>query len=383
MKGLKGKQGQFHIKGEDSSFRMLYVIGILFVVTSHASGGGIQLFNNIFQENAFHMPLFLFASGYFYKSNNESNVKAYIKKKIKHLIVPLICYNFAYGFFVSILHTIGFDIGANINLYSLFISPFVYGSDFVFNCPDWFVAQLFIVELINILSRKILCNRFHIEQTIVSIVQIVLGFIVVCISIDNLPVYGVIIFRTIFCLSWYGFGNVYRDIIEEKESKIKNGTVFIILIALQLVLLIINEGVTGMSVVRFGFNGNNFFEIYLNAICGIAFWLRICRIFSPIIMKNSLLTYISRHTFSILENHFLGFWIVNLLYFFFDNINQLTNYVEFNLYRWQTDYMYKIYLNNSEQSLLIYVVFGIGVPLIISRVGDYFKSLYLKRRKNG
>ena len=39
------------------------------------------------------------------------------------------------------------------NLFDWLLSPFMFGSNFKFNSPDWFIAQLFIVEVINVLIR--------------------------------------------------------------------------------------------------------------------------------------------------------------------------------------------------------------------------------------
>lgn len=90
----------------DYRFKILYAIGMLMVVAGHCNGGGIPLdIAGWFPYYGFHLSLFAFASGYFYKSSYENNVIRYIIKKTKSLIVPLYIYlclwNYCYPFTLS------------------------------------------------------------------------------------------------------------------------------------------------------------------------------------------------------------------------------------------------------------------------------------------
>ena len=78
---------------------------MLSVIASHCLGkGSIELnIQGWFNYRSFHMPLFMFASGYFYKRKNVENVLEYIKRKFKRLIVPIYTYNFFYGIYAQIL----------------------------------------------------------------------------------------------------------------------------------------------------------------------------------------------------------------------------------------------------------------------------------------
>ena len=52
----------------DYRFKILYAIGMIMVVAGHyTEGGGINILANWFPYYGFHLGLFLFASGYFYK----------------------------------------------------------------------------------------------------------------------------------------------------------------------------------------------------------------------------------------------------------------------------------------------------------------------------
>ena len=70
-------------------FKILYAIGIFLIVAGHYSNGGVNLFFDWFKPYAFHVGLFVFCSGYFYREENEEHIGAYVLGRIKKLIVPL------------------------------------------------------------------------------------------------------------------------------------------------------------------------------------------------------------------------------------------------------------------------------------------------------
>lgn len=53
---------------------------------------------------------------------------------------------------------------------------------------------------------------------------------------------------------------------------------------------------------------------YLTAFTGIAFWLRIARILTPVIGSSKLVNIIADSTYSIMVNHMLGFMLVKLFF---------------------------------------------------------------------
>lgn len=82
-------------------FLILQAIGIILVVTGHR--GGISFFDDWFPMYSFHMPMFVFISGYFYKTYSEQKVKEFFLKKVKHLVFPYFLWNFFYGIISTIL----------------------------------------------------------------------------------------------------------------------------------------------------------------------------------------------------------------------------------------------------------------------------------------
>ena len=71
----------------DYRFKLLYAIGMIIVVAGHCGGdGGFSLMYEFFTPYSFHLALFVFCSGYFYKDTSERTVGKYVLKKVKMYI---------------------------------------------------------------------------------------------------------------------------------------------------------------------------------------------------------------------------------------------------------------------------------------------------------
>ena len=92
-------------------FKLLYAIAIVFIVCGHCNDGGINIFFNWFPLYAFHLGIFMFASGYFYSKKDECHIGKSIWHKIKKIVIPLYLYNFFYAIVVSVSRNWGFSIG--------------------------------------------------------------------------------------------------------------------------------------------------------------------------------------------------------------------------------------------------------------------------------
>lgn len=64
----------------DYRFKILYAMGMVMVVCGHTYGG-ISIISDWLPYGGMHLALFVFGSGYFYKSKSEESVMKYIMKK--------------------------------------------------------------------------------------------------------------------------------------------------------------------------------------------------------------------------------------------------------------------------------------------------------------
>lgn len=360
------------MKEENLQFRMMYLIGIIFVVASHCGGGGVfNLGSGYFPITSFFMELFFFCSGYFYKK--EYCLSRGFIIKFKRLVIPCFIYNIVYGCIVSVLHALGYTIGGRLSVYNVLVTPFTYGSVFQFNCPDWFVGQLFVVEIVYMVIRKIVKDKERKIDVIILAALIIVSCFNVKVSIEyEISSNVLLIFRAIYCLAWYEIGHFYRKWLQKIED-IKNVTYFLGIFFVQLILIIVNQGNLGGSVVRFKFSETYAICVFLDALTGIALWLRVCKILAPVCMKSKVLLYISRHTFTILQNHITCFFVVNIFLSFVGAL--CGDVLLFETTRFKTDYLYRVQLVSGDLRInIIYLFAGIALPLVILAGFDKIKK---------
>lgn len=297
----------------------------------------------------------------------------YIYTKIVKLALPCVIYNLIYGIIIIVLHSAGFSIGGEFNLFNVIVTPFTYGSAFLLNCPDWFVGQLFFVEIINVILRKCIRGKEKVFDIAVCVILIAISCINIYISRNYMVnEYLLLLFRTIYCMSWYEIGKLYHARIE-KFDQINNEIYFTAVFLIQLMLLVLNQGNIGGSVVRFNFREIYIVCVYLSAMTGIAFWLRICRILAPICMKSRFLLYLSRHTFVILENHIMAFFVVNSVMCGIKE--KISGMILFDEERYHAEYLYRAALvSGDERFNIIYLLAGIIMPLVLLAIWENVKN---------
>ncbi|MBQ9609883.1 MAG: acyltransferase family protein [Lachnospiraceae bacterium] len=136
--------------------RVLQFFGIVFVVCGHF-GCNIFTIDGWFPYYSFHMPLFVFISGYLYNDFHENNIVKYLFNRVKRLIFPFYVTSFAYLVLQTILvNRWGEGIGLKLSLYNWLVFPWVRAQPIGFTVAGWFVFTLFIVQVFNIIIRKIL-----------------------------------------------------------------------------------------------------------------------------------------------------------------------------------------------------------------------------------
>lgn len=74
------------------TFCILSGLAIVMVVAGHL-GYNLMTMGNLFPYYSFHVPLFMFISGYFYKDTEEEHPLSYAKKKCVWLLVPYLVWN--------------------------------------------------------------------------------------------------------------------------------------------------------------------------------------------------------------------------------------------------------------------------------------------------
>lgn len=106
-------------------FKILYALGIFFVVVGHLQSYAFSVFYEFFPPYGFHMGLFVFCSGYFYKESAEKDIERYVKKKLKTLIIPMYLWNCFYALFAQIMTLGGVLFWSRCFYRKTFIYPYI------------------------------------------------------------------------------------------------------------------------------------------------------------------------------------------------------------------------------------------------------------------
>ena len=233
--------------GINYTFKILYALGIFFVTAGHVRCGGFSVFYEFIPFNAFHLALFVFASGYFYKSIYESEVVRFVVKKVKHLLVPLYLWNIFYALLIICLksHHIDLYFGAKVTFATLVLKPIDNGHQFVYNMGGWFVVPLFMVQVYNVLIRKIL-NRFNFKhpECFYSIIALSLGVLGVSLAEHGINQhFNLCLNRMLYFIPFYQFGILYKKY--EHLDKLNNFIYLGLIVIAELIIIYTHNGPLG------------------------------------------------------------------------------------------------------------------------------------------
>ena len=335
-----------------------------------------------FHYSSYHMPLFMFAAGYFFKEKNLNYTTKYIFNKFKKLIIPTYLYNLFYGFFLQFLKKFKFK---NIRVFTfkiIFLEPLI-GSGFKHITPSWFSATLFYVEIYNILKRKLVLFFFKLD--INELLYFSIDFIISLYAVyySNLGYNKKLIYasvlRTIHLNIYYQLGIFYKKSLEIFFNKLKSDILFII-IFISKFLIHLYYG----KELAFYYGLSNYYNcspliVFLISFLGIIFWMRFSEIFESILGKNYYINIIADNTYSIMINHSLALDMVRTIYFL---ISKYTKYCKnfdkkkyFNL-----DPRY-IYIPNIKMRQLgiIYVLNSLFFPIIFQKIINNIKKYIIHK----
>ena len=368
----------------DYRFKIIYTIAMMSVISSHCEGkGSIELnIQNWFPYRSFHMPLFMFAAGYFFKKKNVESTIIYIKKKFLKLILRIYLYNIFYGFYIQYLKKLGFR--KRIRAFSfriIFIEP-LGGMGFRNIRSSWFSSTLFFVEVYNILKRKIvsilICKK-EVHELIYFLFDLFISSQSIIYSNKGYFKSGLYlhILRILHLNIYYQFGIFYNKHLEENLNLIRNEIYFFLIFASKLCFHLYYSKVISFYYAGCNYGGYSPFTVISISILGIVFWTRISEILEPFIGKNYYINIIADNTFSIMINHILALDLVKV---FFAYLSRKTKYCkDFNFYRYYALDVFYIYIpNNVLQTGIIYYLSCLILPIIIQKLITKIKNQIVK-----
>jgi len=365
-------------KEENYQFRILYFVAIIMVVAGHCGMGGFSLFYEWFHPFTFELPLFMFASGYFFTKNQSRRPVDIVISRVKKLMVPLYVWNLFYGILVVFLKHIGvIQYGGSFNFTNLFLSPLYSGHSFLFNLGSWFLVPLFMVQVFSVLFLPLLKKRKG--AYFIFLIYLLLGMFGVYLAIEGYNTkWWLVLTRFLYFLPFFGLGILYKEKLEKKDT-IKNIIYFSIIMLLQLGFIYYRGGMPRYTP-SWCLGFDNLFFPFIFGFLGIFFWLRISKILVPSLKSSKIVSLVSKNTFSIMMHHMFGFFILNLGWYF---LTQNFSFIKgFDVTKFSSDIWYIYLPSNLVQFRTLYLFFGIVFSLIVSFMLKNIKSYLLKWLEN-
>lgn len=363
------------MKERDTTFTILSAIAMVLVMLGHL-GYDLLTFGGLFPYYSYHVLIFVFISGYFYKPENEEHIGKYIIHKLKTLIIPYLIWNIIYGLITLLLHQFGFFIGEEFNIWNIIVAPFVGGHQFMYNATAWFVPALFMLEVCNIFARSVLRHFKLTNEWILFIMYLMVGIFAVYMAIrGSVYDYYKIPGRIMVMAPLFGLGRVYRTKLQilNKVSPV----IYIPVLFLINYLLVKTQGGLAYSVVWVTGFANGPLIPFVTAITGIMLWLCISRSCSGFIDRFAIgekipvkaLKYFGNNTFSVMMHQLIVFMgIKEIFYLIFKNGAGCS---DFDALLYHTDVYYTYVPGGIEAFKLIYLIVGIVVSLLICRATGY------------
>ena len=353
--------------GFNMQFCILSALGMVFVVDGHLNNSYLDI-GGLVPYYSFHMPLFAFISGYFYKKGSENRLGAYTRKKIVRLLGPYMVYNLIYGMIAQVLHLAGFAFGGDLNLWNLLAEPFITGHQFEYNLAAWFVPALFLVEMANVLLRRLLKGMDSEYAVFLLYLSIGAGGILLARS-GRYQDGWLTLVRMMFLLPCYGAGTLYREKLEQRD-RADHCLYFGIILAVQLVLAMSGRPLIYSVAFCNGFTG--ILLPYITAGLGIAFWLRVCRILARAFEDSRYLRYFGSHTYAVMMHHIMALMVLKTLFAAMAKYTPL--FVGFSFEQYKADLWYCYFPKNLPQFRVVYLIWAIALPLLFQCAIDRIKS---------
>ena len=321
----------------DYRFKIVYAIAMLSVIAEHCRGkGSIELnIQGWFNYSSYHMPLFMFAAGYFFKTKYVGNTINYILKKFKKLIIPIYIYNIFYGIYIQILKINGFKNNTkSFSFEIIFIEP-LGGSGFKHITPSWFSSSLFFVESYNIIKRKLLkLLKIELNESIYFINDIFIAFNSIILSNKgyNRIILYMHILRFLHLNIYYEAGIFFKKYLEKYFNLIRNDIYFLFIFLLKLSFHLYYSSAPSFYYGLCRYSNYPPFTVITISLIGIAFWIRVSVILEPLFGKNFYINIIANNTFSIMINHALALDIVRTIFAFISKTTKYCKDFDFNRY---------------------------------------------------
>ena len=345
--------------------RALYLMAIVFVVDGHTQLGDLFTMDGLFRYYSFHLMLFAFGSGYFYRPRG--SLPREIAHRARRLLVPLYLWNLIYGVGAALLRRFGgFALGAPLSPYTLLLAPLVDGEHFVWNLGSWFIFPLFIAQCAYAAVRR-LARFWGDREGVTFLLCLIPGALAAQLCHLNMQAgIPLALLRPMLLLPGYAGGMLYRRCLERRDT-VRTAPYLITVLVLRALLCVRYPNLAYLlsSCTYFECDA---FGVYAGAALAIAFYLRIARLIAPHMAKSRLALYASRHTFDIMMHHYMGFFALNCVFLALHVLGLAAPDFSVGSFRAVNAYAYAP--DRRQEWDILYLLAGVLLPLGVARAQE-------------
>ena len=346
---------------------ILSAFAMFFVILGHIKFGYVE-FNEAgtlagwFPYYSFHLPIFLFISGYFFKGHesspklqlphftirafaelslhlkNRSSTKdrsykensstngnrfciflgTFILKKAKSLLLPYFVINGIFLLINNLLSSQGFTYVKPFSFEQWLIYPWTKLYVIDLSAPTWYLIAIFIAEVYFVLLRKlasVILKNDLAKEIALLVFTLALGvFSVYTKNTAGISETLAVYLRSAAMLFFMQLGVFYKKYLEARDHA-PSGWYFLIVLALQFLIITISKN-NDLNPQLYQLTGFDAFGLnyFLAGITGTALWLRVSKLLSQIPGKSRFLIFVGSNTKYIMAFHLTGFFLLNLLF---------------------------------------------------------------------
>ncbi len=304
----------------NTSMLILQCIGIIAVVLGHADIGGDDipnLLNLAFPYYSWHMPFFMFISGYFF--NRVDTIGKYTFKKLKTHLLPAFIVNAVCGIFsMCIKHFSLTSYGQDITIKSLFITPFTTGYQFYINVSLWFVFALVVIEVIACFMDRVTKGKAELVFLVITFVtSLYCCFMAYYDHQGTRGEYYNAALRLGYLMFFFWLGICYRSCGEKYLKRFLNYKVSLAIFAIVSIVLGLTKYKIVTNVRDMQMNSitvpNGYWVAVVSPIIATIFFLGIAYSLAPYFKNSKAIVKLGRGTRYIMYYHQLMFVLFSLV----------------------------------------------------------------------
>ena len=304
----------------NTAFLLMQSIGIIAVVLGHADYGGDDIpnvFNLAFPYYSWHMPFFVFISGYFF--NRTRPAGKYILQKLKTHLLPAFMVNLACGVFSACILAYGVtDYGMDITFESLFITPFTTGYQFNINIALWYIFALVIIEIIAVLMDRLVRGK---GDLVYLAVTLFVSLYCCCLCYydheGTRDEYLNALLRLGFLMFFFWLGVCYKRYFEKPLKRFINFKLSIVIFTAQILFLGFTEYVIRINTRDMNLTHitvpDGYWVAVVSPLTATLFIMGICYSVAPYLANSKFLATFGRSTKYVVYYHQLIFVLSSIL----------------------------------------------------------------------